>query len=127
MRAAWYPVLQWAARRGQEWPFSTLELAQDVDPPDVSDLDEAGRLKRSRAHAVTQKLWKWGYLRKASPPAPVHRKGRKSSSPDPEEKRPVGRPPAFWVVTLKGLRRAKKKYAQKFFPIQNRNDRSTRV
>lgn len=108
MKASWYPVVQWAAKRGVRGFFSTLDLARSLDPSGLHK-DEAEAILNSRAHAVTQKLWKWGYLRKVS----------KSELPDPgvdgEERRPRGRPAAIWAVTAKGLRRAKEPYTQKFF------------
>lgn len=108
IKASWYPVLQWAARRGVRGFFSTLDLARSLDSNGL-ERDEAEAILSSRAHTVTQKLWKWGYLRKVA----------KSELPDPggvgEEKRSRGRPAAIWAVTVKGLRRAKKPYEQKFF------------
>jgi hypothetical protein len=108
MKASWYPVLQWAARRGVRGFFSTVDLARSLDVTGL-DRNEAEAIVKSRAHAVTQKLWKWGYLRKVA----------KSELPDVEknsdEKRSRGRPVAIWTVTAKGSRRAKAPYKQKFF------------
>lgn len=108
MKASWYPVVQWAASRGVRGFFSTLDLARFLDASGLHK-DEAEAILNSRAHAVTQKLWKWGYLRKVA----------KSELPDQgrpgDEKRSRGRPAAIWAVTVKGLRRAKKPYTQKFF------------
>lgn len=109
----WYDVLLWAAeqleregKRVLRKPFSTLDLAEVLDGDG-----------RAYAHSVTQKLWKWGYLRKA-----VGDRGRKAAEASVEQAyadragrskpthggagRKQGRYPVIWFVTNKGIWRA---------------------
>lgn len=114
MKATWYEVLVWAARRQK--PFSTIELSEALD-----EAIELGKRKR-RAHTVTQKLWKWGYLRKPAyrEERPIAEKLKLAAvglrgndfNPKPVGRggsgRNQGRRPSVWILTEKGLWRAKK-------------------
>jgi len=109
----WYDALLWASkqldREGKKVlrkPFTTVDLAEVLEGDG-----------REYAHSVTQKLWKWGYLRKAvgergleaaeEARERVHasRKGSPGSTHGGAG-RGQGRYPSVWFVTNKGIWRA---------------------
>ena len=85
MERDWYEVLQWFAE--------SVAVA--------STIDVAGALGGKRAlpyaNSITQKLWKWGLIRKA-----------KATEYERVIRGP-GRPPSYWIISPKGLRRSLRK------------------
>jgi hypothetical protein len=109
----WYDALVWA---GDQICFSTIDLAGQISGSGRHFLS-----KKKYANTLTQKLWKWGYLRKASGPelAPEIHAARARAvelRPKPKKKNETGRggpgynqgrPPSIWTITPKGIWRLK--------------------
>ncbi len=106
----WYDALIWAAERQR--PFSTTEMEGSL-----------GIKKKGVANDRTQKLWKWGYIKKATGSrratveAKCQQQALKAREQIPQEKgrwggagRRQGRYPEIWIVTEKGNRRAEYSY-----------------
>jgi hypothetical protein len=107
VRRDWFDVLKWAVTVGS--PFSTTDLALA--------LPGAWRERCHYANGITQKLWKWGLLRKAVGPessSDIEKalaralEARRSAFERGELTGVQGRAPSVWTVTPKGVRRAGK-------------------
>lgn len=111
----WHPVLAWAATRGRG-AFTIHEVAARFPVPKKPDErpDETARRTLRYAHTTLNKLWKWGYIRKAeraeAEPLLAEIVVRRHSEQQPDlgrggRGRSQGRHPSVWLATPKGVRR----------------------
>lgn len=112
MTIHWYTALDWAAKI--DACFSTIDLAEALPGAGIPFLT-----KKKYANTITQKLWKWGYLKKAAGPTlqpeiqACHDRARKNRLVHKRNERGrggpgynQGRPPSIWIITPKGQWRA---------------------